>query len=218
MSVKKAKRKVVKRRKLTAKQIKYFGTKAQKAALKRKRSAATTHKTTKKTTKKTKKKTVKKNTNTVSTLGAIGIGLAGAAAGYVAGTALSDQTNALLNNLATGNIPIISGIASGLAKTNPTPTESAWQAASIASGESASDLKAEFSSPEAALIVANNINSASTQQLINSLNKGDLTGENTAKTVTNQATGKTTANPYYTTSVGDNLAYALYYAEMANQK
>jgi hypothetical protein len=120
--------------------------------------------------------------------------------------------------LATGNIPIISGIASGLAKNNPTPTESAWQAASIASGESASDLKAEFSSPEAALIVANNINSASTQQLINSLQKGDLTGENTAKTVTNQATGKTTANPYYTTSVGDNLAYALYYAQMANQK
>jgi len=102
------------KKKMTAKQIKYFGTAHQKAALKAKRSAAARGKTKKTTTK--KKTTAKKKTSSGITTGqAVGIGVGsaalGAAGGFVAGNLAHDATTNLLNNLAGSNNQLLAGIA-----------------------------------------------------------------------------------------------------------
>lgn len=111
------KKTTAKKKKLTAKQIKYFGTARQKAALKAKRSKAS-KKTTKKTT---KKKTTKSNKTLTTGQGvAIGVGSAalGAAGGALAATALQQQIQDLLNILNQSNIPVVSTVAGLLSNKN----------------------------------------------------------------------------------------------------
>jgi hypothetical protein len=101
------------KKKLSPKQVKYFGSPQQKAALKRSRSQAAKKRTSaKKTTSKKKTSTKKKapaaQTNWVATIGA---GLGGLAVGTAAGYAGHDAIQGMLTNVANDGIPIISGLA-----------------------------------------------------------------------------------------------------------
>lgn len=122
MAVKTKKRKSQGRRRLTAKQVKYFGTKAQKAALKRKRSLAARPSARRKvaTKRKVTRAKVKTETNWLATALA---GAGGFAAGGALGTIFGDKVKSTLAGLpvigqyfdspASGDLPnmALSGIS-----------------------------------------------------------------------------------------------------------
>jgi hypothetical protein len=130
--------------KMTDEQKLYFGTAAQRAAMRKKhpswkngRKSAAKNQSKKKSTTKmrstakkstTKKTTTKKNKNTVSTAGAIAIGagglLVGGAAGTLLGAANADSINNLLNRVAGSNNSVVAAIGKlmgGNAATNMAP-------------------------------------------------------------------------------------------------
>jgi len=147
---------------MTDEQKLYFGTAAQRAAMRKKhpswkngrKSAANNKSKTKKSTAKkstakkstakkstAKKSTAKKNTNTVSTLGAIGIGAAGLAVGGVAGTLIgannADSINNLLNQVAGSNNSVVAAIGklmggNAASNTAPIPNQTLAQMPAVA--------------------------------------------------------------------------------------
>jgi hypothetical protein len=110
------------KRKLSPKQIKYFGSPQQKAALKRKRSLAAKKSPVRKSS---AKKSVKKKTTTktkvvsqTNWLATIAAGLGGLGVGAAGGALLSDQVNNLLSN-----VPVIGGYFKKNTQTPQVPTD-----------------------------------------------------------------------------------------------
>jgi hypothetical protein len=112
---------VVKKRKhLSAKQIKYFGTKRQRAALKSKRKAAVHHAPVKRKAVSKKKKTtaVKKAATSSNLMGDIISGLAGAGLGFAAGYLTSKgsaELVAIWNALKSGDFGTVLALLTGKA-------------------------------------------------------------------------------------------------------
>lgn len=132
------KRKSQKRKHLTAKQVKYFGTKAQKAALKRKRSVSQPKRKAsvkKSTKKKTTRKAPASSTNWLATAAA---GLGGLGVGAAGGVLFSDQIKGLLSK-----IPVV-GSFFGNGTQVTSPADAAMQGKPwIAAGESEEDWMGE---------------------------------------------------------------------------